>query len=439
MFDVLMHSVNTAEPDGMTGAILAFEGIADSAVILHGPTGCRGHHCGLSESAFPRDVPMERLNFFEPFFFGQARIPTTYLSGEDFVFGATEKLKKALKTVSARKPGAVAIINSPGTALIGEDLQRIAAEADLGIPVACLDMPPVSRPLSEGYQEAIHAMLAALPLRSARARRPKTVVLVGLSIAHRHWLGSLHELRRLLGLCGIDVLCIPGAGSPIGEWWRIPEAAGYVAVHAEYGEQTAHLLADRFGGTAVIPECGAPIGFSATEKWLVQIAEALEADPAPALAAVKTVRRRVACVLARVTTVTGAPRGLTYGIRADASAALPLVELLTDYLGMVPVSVETPEGTGEGSMWMERLKEGLTQMGCAAAWQRPWQEVRPDFLFAEGCQVVQAPLFGVPTDATIELMLPMSGKVDLTIKPLLGAEGAAHLLERVLNAVPGML
>ena len=439
MFDGHMFSVNTAEPDGLTGAILAFEGIADSAVILHGPTGCRGHHCSLSESAFPRDVPMERLNFFEPFFFGQPRIPTTYLSGEDFVFGATEKLKEALKTVSARNPGAVAIINSPGTALIGEDLQRIADEADLGVPVVCLDMPPMSRLVSEGFQAAIHGMLAALPFRSARTRRPKTVVLVGLSIAHRHWAGSLQELRRLLSLCGIDVLCVPGAGSSIVEWSHIPEAAGYVSVHAEYGERTAHLLADRFGGTAVIPECGAPIGFSATEKWLVQIAEASGADAAPALAAVKAVRRRVACVLARVTAVTGGPKGLTYGIRADASTALPLVEFLTEYLGMLPVSLETPEAAGEGSVWVERLQETLARMDCASAWQRPWQEVRPDFLFAEGCQVVQAPLFGVPTDATIELMLPMSGEVDLTIKPLLGAEGAAHLLERIVNAVPGMV
>jgi hypothetical protein len=36
-------------------------------------------------------------------------------------------------------------------------------------------------------------------------------------------------------------------------------------------------------------------------------------------------------------------------------------------------------------------------------------------------------------------MLPMSGYVDLTPKPFLGAEGAAHLVERIVNAVPGML
>ncbi len=181
------------------------------------------------------------------------------------------------------------------------------------------------------------------------------------------------------------------------------------------------------------------MGFSATEEWLRDIAEAVGADPAPALDAVQAVRRRVACVLARVTTLTGAPKGLTYSIRADASTALPLMECLTDYLGMLPVSVELSEATPVGSIWMERLVKALDRIGCADAWQTPWQEARPDFLLADGSQVVQGPVFGVPVDAGIELILPMSGYVDLTLKAFLGAEGAAHLVERIVNAVPGML
>jgi nitrogenase molybdenum-iron protein alpha/beta subunit len=439
MYDLQPVSCNTVQPDGMSGAILAMEGIADSAVILHGPSGCRGHHCSLSERAFPRDIVTERLNFFEPFYFGQPRIPTTCLDGDDFVFGAAEKLRKALETVAGRKPGFVAVINSPGAALIGEDLRRISAETGVAVPVACLDMPAISRSMAEGYVQAILAALDALDLEPASARRSKTVVLVGLSIAHHHWAGSLEELRRLLALCGIAIVCTPGAGSPIAEWQRIPEAACYVTVHAEYGERLAYRLAERFGGTAVVPSSGAPFGFAATEDWLMTVADAAGVDPTPALEAVQTVRRRVACVLSRVTTLTGAPKGLACSIHADTSTALPLTRFLYEYLGILPLSVETPEGSHTANPWNQLLKLTLDRIGCADAWQTPWQSAHANFLLADGCQVVQGPVFGVPADGCIELMLPMSGYVDLTPKTLLGAQGAAHLVEKIVNAAPGML
>lgn len=432
-------SCNTVQPDGLSGSILALEGIADSAVILHGPSGCRGHHCSLSERAFPRDIVAERLNFFEPFYFGQPRIPTTCLDGDDFVFGAAEKLRKALETVAARKPGFMAVINSPGAALIGEDLRRISAESAVAIPVACLDMPAMSCSMAEGYAQAMLAVLDILDLEPAPARRSNAVAVVGLSIAHHHWAGSLDELCRLLALCGLDVVCAPGAGSPIAAWKRIPEAACYVTVHAEYGERLAYRLAERFGGKAVVPSCGAPFGFAATEEWLTAVAEAAEVDPTPALQAVQAVRRRVACVLSRVTTLTGAPKGLACSIHTDASTALPLARFLYEYLGILPLSVETPGEIYADNQWTERLKLTLYHMGCADAWQVPWQNARPDFLLAEGCQAVQGPVFGIPADGCIELMLPMSGYVDFTPKTLLGAEGAAHLVEKIINASPGTL
>jgi nitrogenase molybdenum-iron protein alpha/beta subunit len=281
---------------GLTGALLAFEGIEDGAVILHGPSGCRGHHCSLSERAFPRDVHPERMNFMERFYFGQPRIPTTCLDGDDFVFGAAEKLRQAL---------------------------------------------------------------------------------------------------------------------------------------------AARRLAERLGGVAVIPQCGAPMGFDATEEWVTEVAKAAGSDPSPAMAAIRQVRRRVATVLSRVTALTGAPRGLTAGISADPSTALPLARFLFEYLSVLPVSVETPNGCG--TPWSARLDAALDEMGCREARNVPWQTVSPDFLLADGCQVAQGPAFGLPTQGGIELTLPLSGYVDLAPKALLGAGGAAYLVERIVNAYCGLL
>lgn len=424
-------------PDGLTGALLALEGIEDAAVILHGPTGCRGHHCSLSERAFPRDVHPERINFTERFYFGQPRIPTTCLDGEDFVFGAASKLREAIAMVNGRRPGLLAVVNSPGAALIGEDLDRIAAEAQLDIPVVTVDMPAISRSMAEGYEQAVLAAVDALDLARAPVRRAGAVTLVGLSIAYHHWEGSLAKLRRLLALCGIEVVCAPGAGSPSGAFHRIPEAACHVVVHAEYGERIARRLEERLGGKAVVPQCGAPVGFDAVEQWIMEVVDAAGSDPSPALSAIRAVRRRVATVLARVTTLTGAPKGLTAAISADPSTALPLAKFLYEYLSVLPVSVETRNGSE--TTWSGWLDAALAQMGCAEATHTPWQTADPDLLLADGCQVAQGPTFGLPPQGGIELMLPMSGTVDLTPKALLGAEGAAYLVERIVNAYCGIL
>lgn len=432
-------SCNTVQPDGLTGAILAWEGIADAAVILHGPTGCRGHHCSFSERAFPRDIPVERLNFLEPFYFGQPRIPTTYLDGDDFVFGAHKKLHKALIAVAAHKPALIGVINSPGTALIGEDLRRIAIQSEVSCHVATLDMPAISRSMAEGYEQAVLAVIETLALKPARVRHSRTVTLLGLSIAHNHWAGSLQELRRLLTMCGIEVVCAPAAGSPIAAWKRIPEAASHVVVHPEYGERLAGRLSDRFGGIPVIPSCGAPFGFDATEDWIKEVANAVGVDPTPALSYITSIRRRLACVLSRATTLTGTPKGLSYSIKADASTALPLTKFLYEYLGMFPASVETSNGGISTIPSTEHILETLTAIECAEAFQTPWQNVHADFLLADGSQVVQGPVFGIPVERAIELMLPMSGYLELVPKAFLGAEGAAYLVEKIVNAVPGML
>ncbi|PIP40732.1 MAG: hypothetical protein COX19_05000, partial [Desulfobacterales bacterium CG23_combo_of_CG06-09_8_20_14_all_51_8] len=226
------YEAGRIQPDGFTGVLLAGESVRDGAVILHGPTGCRAHHSAMSESVFPRDDAPERLNFLEPFYFGQPRIPTTYLDGDDFVFGAREKLVRAINATMKRNPSLITIINSPGAALIGDNIIQAVAEAAPSAPCAVVEMSPLSASLAEGYQQGLISVLEAL-LPVCQIIEPRTVALVGLSIAHQYWAGSVEELRRLLALCNIKVLCAVGAGSSVEEYHALPRAACYAVLHDE--------------------------------------------------------------------------------------------------------------------------------------------------------------------------------------------------------------
>ncbi|MDA8307952.1 MAG: nitrogenase [Deltaproteobacteria bacterium] len=418
--------------DGFTGVLLGLEGIADAAVILHGPTGCRAHHSSMSEYGFPRDVVHDRLNYADRFYFGQPRIPTTYLDGDDYVFGASEKLRQAIRAAEAGSPGLLAVVNAPGAALIGEDLRQCMAYSAIDIPGVVIEMPALSRPMAEGYQQAVLAVLETIqPQRSPV--RPKTVSLIGISIAHSHWAGSLSELRRLLALCGIEVLCVPGAGSRLADWYSLSRTACHAVIHAEYAGRIADWLTKRFDAPVMFPQSGAPIGFEATEQWVVAVAEAVGADPAPALSAIREQRRDVSRHMSRISGVGRALKGMTCSIQADPSIALPLSRFVYEYLGMLPVSVATPDCANTGLA--KRLKDFLTDIGCMDIWQEPWQTAGADFLFSDGHQVNQRLAFGC-FEGGIELVLPLGRRVDFVRKPLLGAMGAAYLVETIVNGVP---
>ena len=148
-------------PDGFTGAIVAIEGIKDAAVLLNGPTGCKFYHGAVADGQFPRVDSLDPLYYSEEFYFGQPRVPATYLDDHDYVFGATDKLEKILPVVAQKGHSLVAVVNSPGAALIGDDLERFIAQAGLPVPCIAIESAGFSDSFTTGFQRT---MIQALEL-----------------------------------------------------------------------------------------------------------------------------------------------------------------------------------------------------------------------------------------------------------------------------------
>lgn len=60
-----------------------------------------------------------------PYYFGQPRVPCTYLDMGVFVNGARDRLEDIVSKISSLEPGLIGVINSPGASLIGEDLSGL--------------------------------------------------------------------------------------------------------------------------------------------------------------------------------------------------------------------------------------------------------------------------------------------------------------------------
>jgi nitrogenase molybdenum-iron protein alpha/beta subunit len=154
------------------------------------------------------------------------------------------------------------------------------------------------------------------------------------------------------------------------------------------------------------------------------------AEPEPAVAAIDAARTRAVMHIKRLNSLTGLPKGATFAVRAPASVALPLTQWLYEYLGMVPVAVDPLDGDSSLGGDLRRL---LARLDCLPVWKSASFR-HADCVFADGATL--AVLSTTPEGpAGIEIALPSRGHVDIVEKCVLGAEGALHILEWLLNAL----
>jgi len=410
-------SLKSITPDGITGMIFALEGMKNALVLLNGPMGCRFYHSTTSQHLSPRGrlklpprageepVPVD-YNTLNDFFFRQERVPSTYLDGYDYVYGTKEKVAEALRFVRDNVDfDLLGIVNSPGAALIGDDLLGIARELLGAQRVVMLESSGYSVPFEEGYAHAMDAMLRQLgpslwPEKSER--KPKTVNLLGISIWHRYWEGDLQELKRLLSLCGVEVIAAPGAACSIEELKRMPEAALNVVLEAAMGLPAAEFL-EEIRGTPFYVCPGLPVGFSATERIFREVCTALGVSPEPVLTESEKARARAWFKLSGVYESSGKPKGVKFAVVGTPAQEKAFSAFLTDYLAMSRTGPEEAE-----------------------------------LVFANA-NVISELMLKNKTFCGIEIGLPGMGYVDLTLKTQLGISGSLFLIEQVINGLMSRL
>lgn len=428
---ILDHRDLLAHPDGFIGQILAVEGIVDACTILNGPTGCKSSLGEAAKDMFRRENAPAEMRWAEEFFFGQDRLPCTYLDDYDYIYGAAEKLEYVFPRIAGKGYGCIAVLNSPGASLIGDDLQRYLAWSGLAIPATVLDRPHFGEDFAAGWLDAAGAILDTLA-PSPQARDERSINLLGASIWHRHWTGSLRELGRLLGLCGVRVQAQLLAGCSVAELRGLRRAACNLVVHDELGLGLARELERRYGMAWAVSEAGAPVGFDATEAWLRCACAAVGADPGPALASIAADRQIAAERLHRCTTKVGYPRGAGFAVALDASLAWPLTRWLVEYLAMVPVAIQVPDESQPAAV---RLRAWLEEIGAGAAWNMAiGGDPLPEAVFASDAVILR-----VTRDRKhpvgIDLAMPAKDGLHFLPRSALGSLGALQLLERLCNGL----
>lgn len=404
--------LKSISPDSLTGMIFALEGLRNTVVLLNGPMGCRFYHSTTSQFLAVRPIlylPVEEggervpvdYNYLNDWFFRQERVPCTYLDGEDFVYGSGDKVQAALRFIRENIDfDLLAVVNSPGASLIGDNMLELARRELGDTRAVMLESPGLSTSFEEGYAEALRALLTQVGrgLWQTPPTKKRGVNLLGLSIWHRYCEGDIRELKRLLGLCGIEVNSVLCAGSSLDELRRLPEAELNVVLYPELGLDAARLLEEDCGTPWYLCPT-APVGFEATERFIRDVCRLLGRSPAPVLAESERARGLAWYKIDQIYQSSGRPRGSRFFVKTFPAMEKAYRAFLTDYLGMAASPPEEAELVFSDANVIAELKL-KNRVFCG-----------------------------------IEVSLPGMGYTDLIPKTHLGLEGALFLIEQVLNGL----
>ena len=415
-------SLENDRPDSFMGMILAFEGVSDGYTIIHGPTGCKYYPASVAESRFPlrNGEARNMFRFSGKYFFSQPRVPCTYMDMGRFVTGGSERLKDLYSKVESASPGIIAVMNSPGASLIGEDLEAV----DGDIPTVHVDHAEYSGCCADGFQDGILRILETLePIRNGHR---KGVNLLGLGLMHLNWQDTAEDLRDLLSLCGVEVNCVIGAGWSTADIRNSAGAELNVLVYPEYGDRVAEYYRDKYGIPFV--DAGLPLGFDALEEWVKKVCFKVKADPSPALALIHDGRMKSVKALKQMEAYHMLPKGHTFSMFCDGSLALAATEFLYGYLGMVPVAVRCPSG----EKYQERTEDFIRDRGIPCS-DDPLH-TDSDVLLSSGTIGISCLSRGL-VRGYVEMEAPGTKYVNVRSEAPIGMEGTLRLVDGVLNII----
>lgn len=405
------------EFDGFLSSMMAAESMYGSRAVLHGPGGCRFHDSALSPSKVTREYHIRE----GPFYFNRPRIPCTYLDDEDYINGADYKITDLLDTVD--DADICVILTSPGTSLIGDDLNGAAYRSKYKGITVIPEYCHMSEPAHVGYDSTISAMVRDACQKKDRIKG--TVNLLGIPVTLEGWTETSAEFRGYLEAMGLKVVSVPGGGCTTAEFFNSPSAEFNVTVIPEYCCLTAEMY-ERLGISTIMPET--PAGFDATRRWILAVASHAGVDAGPALALLNSQTTRCSRIIMSAQFSGLVTKCASYSLMSDSTMVLPLVKWLHSYLSMFPVHIRAcPWWTPE---YLDELKKFLVSIHCEDVISDEFKEVRSDVLFCYGNLAELMEKKGI-CGIGIDIQIPTHHSLEFVPKPVLGARGVMRMLDEI--------
>ncbi|MDR2699833.1 MAG: nitrogenase component 1 [Nitrososphaerota archaeon] len=434
------NSSNTPHrPDSLTGAIAAFEGIQEACTILNGPIGCKFYTAYMASMLVSRHKTGE-TDFFEEFYFGQPRIPCTYIDEQDFVYGSELKVAQALKYVELKKPGLIGVINHSGISIIGDNLTQIIHDANIKTPAVAIDSAGFTGTYAAGFQNAVIKILGCVINNKNGQKMPRTVNIIGSTIFHYNWENDIAEIKRTLDLLGVKTISAICTFESMSNMQKVGQAELNLVLNEEYGNKIATYLEKEYGIPYICLNLQAPYGLSASEKWFSAVADFFGLSSKVITVEYGRVRQKCRNALLSVSSSANDLRGTPFAIFGDSSQVYALMTFFYEYLGLLPVVLGVKEVGAEN---FECLKNYVAQnLPNTALLVNPDQyelidcfnQTMPYLLFGSSIEKNISLTFQKPPQF-IPITFPYYEKTILTHRPIVGFNGVLTIVEDIINAI----
>ncbi|MEN9279256.1 MAG: nitrogenase iron-molybdenum cofactor biosynthesis protein NifN [Gloeomargarita sp. DG_1_4_bins_134] len=199
-------AVNPLKLSQPLGAALAFLGVKGAIPLFHGSQGCTAFAKVMLVRHFREAIPLA----------------TTALNEVATILGGEENLKQSLEVLLKKaQPELIGLCSTALSETRGEDVAGILRTCDLPIPVVYANTPDFYGSFSDGYSQAVAAMVRTLPEPGVPNPRQVTL-LMGSDLTP----GEVAEVKQLVQSFGLTPIAIPDLGTSLDGHW----ADGYHGV-----------------------------------------------------------------------------------------------------------------------------------------------------------------------------------------------------------------
>ncbi len=248
------------------GVYLATHAIPDALCMCHASVGCKvktQHHLVEHDGVADAHNRMRYSQFID----------------EDLISGSTHQLEEEIVAFQARRQSQVVVIDSSTPiSLQAQPTGPVCArlEQKTGVHVVAVDARNYDADLWEGYDATIGTLLdrqAWPPLAETAADE---VAILGLPFDRYEpdQQGTVAELRRLTHNLGLQAKAIWLAGEPYATLQQVVRARHVVLLPWAQGRTERAL---RAAGRRPI-RAGLPLGLEGTDRWLRDVAAAIDAS-----------------------------------------------------------------------------------------------------------------------------------------------------------------
>lgn len=429
------------------GALDTINSIPGAVPIIHAASGCGGNLFGSQQLG----------GAYGSGYCGGLSVPSSNITENDIIFGGEARLEEQIRTtLEVIDADLFIVVSGCMTEIIGDDLKTVAGKfKDLSKTVLAVDTGGFKGNSYKGYDLVLQTIFTDYVPQAAAKKKNLVNILGVVPSKDPFFRGDLEEIRRLLGLIGIESNTLFGYDDTLESLSKAGEASANIVLSRVYGLEAAESFLKKHGTPFIVEDI--PIGAAATAEFLRKIAGFLGLDHNVVKKAVEEEIKHYYYYIERIAdTYLDADLQHFAIVVGNANYCYPVTRYLAEDLGWLPeLSVITDELPEADQETLKRAFQDFERIKVPEViFETNTSEILPYFtkkwnLPGESRYFNAAsPLFILGSSLERELAENLKAKMLHISYPLVnrvvmdkgyaGFKGGLHLFEDILNVVmPG--